>query len=102
MADLCKTSEKLFGTDRFERLNLAQRTRVMDHRQKSGGVTTQLYSGAILLTQITCYAGIYDDAKGCPLIDFPGRYRPMPLSETSHPQPERFLAVAITRDGNPS
>ncbi len=63
VADLCKTSEKLFGTDRFERLNLAQRTRVMDHRQKSGGVTTQLYSGAILLTQITCYAGIYDDAK---------------------------------------
>ena len=64
--------------------------------------TERLYRGAIFLTQIACYAGIYDPEGGCPLIQFDGGYGVRGLDATTYPEPERFLARSVTRDGNPA
>jgi len=61
-----------------------------------------LYHGAILLTQIGYYGGIYDDRAGCPLIDFPGRYSIQPQDRIVYTDPERFFAKQRTADGNPA
>jgi hypothetical protein len=66
----------------------------------AGGVTRRLYTGAVFLTQIATYAGIYDEDRGCELIDFGGRNRGFPGSTLTYPDQGRFLAEGITGDGN--
>ena len=99
-ADLCQRSARMFGTPDFARLDLEQRTRVVQDGLGADGTTHKLYSGAIFIAQISFYAGVYDDEKGCSLIDFPGRFRPRPLSELTYANHEEFCAAEITADGN--
>lgn len=101
-ADLCARAERLFGRDRFDRLGPEQRTAVVQDGLGADAVTRRLYRGAVFLAQIAVYAGIYDDARGAPLSRFEGRYRFPGIAATTHPNPERFLARAITPDGNPA
>lgn len=101
-ADLSRRAWDGFGTDAFHQLPLEQRTEIIRCAVASGGTTARLYHGAIFLAQIAFYGGIYDDAKGCPLIGFEGRYRFRGIEATTHPAPERFLARAITHDGSPA
>ena len=101
-ADLSRRAWDGFGTDAFHQLPLEQRTEIIRCAVASGGTTARLYNGAIFLAQIAFYGGIYDDAKGCPLIGFEGRYRFRGIEATTHPEPERFLARAITHDGSPA
>lgn len=101
-SDLCQASLKCFGTHAFDRLSLEQRSEIIEQRLAAGGLTKRLYSGAVYLTQISCYAGIYDAERGCSLIDFPGRHRVVALSESTYPNPERFLGREISVDGNPA
>ena len=101
-SDLCQASLKRFGTHAFDRLSTEQRSEIIERRLAAGGLTKRLYGGAVYLAQISCYGGIYDAEHGCSLIDFPGRYRVVALSETSYPDPQRFLARELTVDGNPA
>jgi hypothetical protein len=101
-ADLCQRALNRFGTDDFERLAPEQRTGVIESGLSQSGTIGRVYTGAIFLTQIAFYAGIYDADRGCPLIGFDGRYRFRSVAQTSYPNPGSFLARARTADGNPS
>ncbi len=100
--DLCQRARRAGGVRTFDRLEATRRRAVVADAVAEGGATGRLYRGAIYLTQIALYAGIYDDERGDPAIGFPGRYRPRALSATSYPDPSRFLPVASTLDGNPA
>lgn len=100
-SDLCQACVDRFGTHEFDRLSLAQRTKIIESKLARGGVTRRLYRGAIYLTQIACYAGIYDPDGGSPLIDFDGRCRNPSVADSTYPMPHRFLSHETTPDGNP-
>lgn len=101
-ADLSRRAWNGFGTDAFQELSLEQRTEIIRCAVASGGTTARLYHGAMFLAQVAFYSGIYDDAKGCPLIGFEGRYQFRGIEATTYAEPERFLARAVSRDGNPA
>lgn len=100
-ADLCRRSAACYGTDAFDRLGLTERTRLVQDVLAEGGTAARLYGGAVFLAQVAFYGGIYDDDEGCPAIGFEGRYRFRGIDATTYPEPERFLARQLTRDGNP-
>lgn len=97
-ADLAARSRRLYGTGAFDRLDLADRERVVSEALEADGTTCKLYSGAIFLTQIAFFAGIYDDEQGCPLIDFDGRYKLRPLEELTYPDPATYLTRVAMRN----
>ncbi|MFQ5678380.1 MAG: hypothetical protein ACE5HP_02885 [Gemmatimonadota bacterium] len=99
-ADLAARAFRRFGHSRFDDLETPQRTRVILDGLRGDGTTRRLYEGAIFLTQVAVYAGIYDDERGCPEIEWEGRYRPRPWSEITYPEPESFLGRSLTSDGN--
>lgn len=98
-ADLDRAGRERYG-QAFERLDPAARTAIVADGLAADASTRKLYHGAVALAQIAFYAGIYDDRKGCTLIGFEGGYRWHPLAEITHPDPTRFLAEALTPDGN--
>jgi len=100
-ADLDRRARARFGSS-FERLRPAARAAIVTEGLEADATSRRLYSGAIALAQIAFYAGIYDARKGCPLIGFEGGYHWHPLAEITHPDPTRFLAEALTPDGNPA
>jgi hypothetical protein len=100
-ADLNARARRGFGRD-FERLTLDERTATIERGLAKGATVAQLYGGAIFLTQIAYYAGIYGPERGCPLIDFDGAYRFRGLEATTFPDPERYLARSVSADGNPA
>lgn len=100
VADLCERSDRLFDTPLFSGLADAQRREVVQNALNAHSTTRRVYEGAIFLTQIACYAGIYDDTAGCALIDFRGSAGFVPFPEQTYPNPERYLARSLTVDGN--
>jgi hypothetical protein len=100
IADLCQRSDRMFNMKMFSWLGADQRTQVIQNAISSHSVTRQLYEGAIFLTQISCYAGIYDAAGGCELIDFPGANKLVPAAEQTYPAQGRYLASSLTTNGN--
>ena len=88
-SSFCERSRRVFRTSSFERLDLRQRTRVVQDGLRADGTTRKLYNGAVFLAQISVYAGIYDDERGSPLIDFEGRSRGRSLEEITYPETER-------------
>jgi len=100
VCDLCERSSRLFDMKLFSDLKPDQRVAVVQRALSSHKVVRQLYEGAIFLTQISCYAGIYDDRKGCELIDFHGASGFVPLADQTYPSQERYLASSLTADGN--
>ena len=100
-ADLDARAQRTFGQG-FVSLSPPHRTRVVADGLECGGTTGQLYAGAVFLTQIACYAGIYNDTGGCPLIDFHGASGLQSLEATTFSNPETFLAETATVDGNPA
>ena len=100
IADLCKRADKLFDMKLFNWLDAEQRTQVIQNALSSHKVHRQLYEGAIFLTQISCYAGIYDAEGGCEFIDFPGANSLLKPSQQTYPDPERYFAHRLTADGN--
>ncbi|MCH9014983.1 MAG: hypothetical protein IH877_04765 [Gemmatimonadetes bacterium] len=101
-AELSRYARERYGRDRFDLLPYEHRVRVIQDGLDEGGIIARIFGGAVFLTQIACYSGIYDDEQGCSLVDFEGRYRVRPISETSYDHPERFLPTATTVDGNPA
>lgn len=101
-ADLCRRARDRIRTGAFHHLSLAERTEIIQSAVSGGGTTARLYHGAIFLTQVAFYGGIYDDATGCPLIGFEGRYRFRGVAATTYPDPHRFLCPGRSPDGNPA
>ncbi|MGH7568020.1 MAG: hypothetical protein ACREL9_03470 [Gemmatimonadales bacterium] len=100
-SDLCRRATKCFGAA-FDRLTAEQRTAVIQHGLHADATTKKLYTGAVFLAQIAVYGGIYDAERGSPLIDFEGSYRFRGRRFYTYPDPERFLARALTPTGNPA
>lgn len=100
VADLCRRAQDRTGTAAFERLSQAERTAVVQDGLRADSTTARLYTAAILVAQASYYAGIYDDTRGCALIDFEGAYQFHGLEAITYPDPERFLSRSATRDGN--
>ena len=98
--DLCERSDRLFGAWRFSDLEAELRVRVIQDALDADKTTRRLYEGGIFLAQISFYAGVYDDAAGCELIDFDGGSRLLPLAEQTYPDPEGHFAACLTLDGN--
>jgi hypothetical protein len=96
-ADLSKRSGDRFGERAFDQLTIERRTVVIQDGLAGDATTRKLYQGAIYLAQVSFYGGIYDDDAGCPLIDFPGRYRGV---EVSYGDCHRFLPTTLTANGN--
>ncbi len=101
-ADLSRRARERFGEGAaaFERLAPEQRVAVIRDGLAADRTSRKLYGGAITLAQIAFYAGIYDAKRGCALIGFEGANQWHPLSDLTHPDPARFLAAAMTPDGN--
>lgn len=99
IADLCERADRLFDMKLFSWLDAEQRTEVVQNALSSQSVTRQLYEGAIFLAQISFYAGIYDAAGGCELIEFPGAGY-IDFADQTYPSPERYLATSLTVEGN--
>lgn len=101
LSDLADTTRDLFGHDDFVGLDLRDRTRVVASGLERGGPAGRLYTGAVFMAQYSFYAGIYDDARGCPLIDFPGANDGFEPNTLTVAEIERLLAREQTADGNP-
>jgi hypothetical protein len=95
-SDLTRRTEQRFPGRDFASLDIEQRTRVITDGLAADATTRKLYRGAIYLTQIALYAGIYD-SRGCALIRFEGRYRGAKVSYTN---PDSFLPAPATTRGN--
>jgi len=100
LSDLARRSSDLFGTDKFDRLVLEQRTIVIENGLDGDATVARLYRGAILMAQASYFGGIYDDVKGCPQIDFHGSNAGFTDSEIFYPNASVFLASEATVDGN--
>lgn len=97
--DLCSRSRKLAGMELSTEVPLRVRTRLVQKALEDGGLTEQLYRGAIYLAQAAFYGGIYEPG-GCALIDFPGPNHGFSRDELYYEDAERYLAREITTDGN--
>jgi hypothetical protein len=98
--DLCRRAASRATGSTFDQLSPADRTAVVQEGLDADGTTRKLYAGAIFLAQIATYSAIYDDRAGCPLIGFDGGYHFRPRDEITYPDPDRFLASALTASGN--
>ena len=99
ISDLCSKSKKLFGSECFYDLSFEQRTEVIQSGLDDDSTTKRIYTAAIFITQVSIYCSIYDDEKGCNLIDFHGSYGFMDTS-MYHTNPQVYLAKEITPTGN--
>jgi hypothetical protein len=99
VSDLCQRSAARTG-ESFDRLNQAERLAVVQEGLGADATTARLYTGAILVAQASYYGGIYDDTRGCALIEFEGAYQFRGLAAITYPDPERFLSWPLTADGN--
>ena len=100
--DLMRRSLRTYGTSVFDQLSSPERTSLLQDALSSNDTTSRLYRGAMLMAQVSYYAGIYDPDKGCFLIDFPGRNAGFSLSELASKNVEAALGDEMTVDGNPS
>jgi hypothetical protein len=101
-ADLRRRASDLAGDERFERLPLEDRTRLIRAGLDDRGIRARLYNGAVFLTQIAYFAGLWHPRGECPAISFEGAYVYRGDAAVTWPHPEAYLPVALTADGNPS
>jgi hypothetical protein len=99
-SDLCQRATDLYGMERFDQLTLVQRTKVIEEGLRADSTVRRLYRGAILMAQVSFFAGIYDAEKGCPLIDFHGANTGFFPEEMYYADCRSMLAPELTADGN--
>ena len=100
VSDLAQRCADLFGDERFHLLGAAQRTRVIQDGLGADAIVSRLYQGAVFMAQVSFFGGIYDDARGCALIDYPGTEAYHSPGEMYYPDASRFLDCETTSDGN--
>ncbi|HSQ60373.1 MAG TPA: hypothetical protein VLT84_08065 [Acidobacteriota bacterium] len=98
-SDLCARATDIAGARSFDRLDDDRRARVVRDGLGADATTRRIYRGAIFLTQVATYAGIYDDG-GSGLIDFPGANGGYLREEISYPGAAAFLPACRTEDGS--
>ncbi len=95
-----RTARRHPGTS-FGELPPGERTAILSEALASDDTTSRLFKGAMLMAQVSYFAGIYDPGKGCPLIEFPGRNAGFTPEEISLPDAGDYLGEPATADGNP-
>ncbi|HTY57783.1 MAG TPA: hypothetical protein VMF59_03160 [Bacteroidota bacterium] len=85
----------------FGELVPGERTAIIADALASDDTTSRLVKAAMLMAQVSYFAGIYDPAKGCALIDFPGMNDGFSPEEISRPDADAYLGEPDTADGNP-
>jgi hypothetical protein len=100
--DLRDRAKDRFGGIPFTALSADQRAEIVRDGLDAGGLRSRVYTGAVFLSQVSFYAGIYDDRRGCPAIDFDGRNRGFDDDDLTYPEPDRFFGAQLSADGNPS
>lgn len=98
--DISNRSKKLYGIDQFDALESDQRNTVVENAQVDSKIIRKLYNGAIILSQVAYYAGIYDDDKGCNLIDFEGKNYGYTHLQKCYEDNMPFLAKEHSSGGN--
>lgn len=99
-ADLVQRSKELFGTEKFDELTLEQRTSVIQNGLEADSTLRQLYTGAIFMAQVSFYGSVYNDDRGCALIDFHGTNSGFTPDEMCYNNASLSLAKEITSTGN--
>jgi hypothetical protein len=99
-SDLCRRARRNFSGRSIELLEEGEQAAVVRDGLHADGITRRLYRGAIFLAQVATFASIYDDDKGCALIDFPGANAGYLPEEYSYSNAAAYLPAAITPDGN--
>ena len=103
LSDLDDRSKKLFGGRSFPSLSQADREKVVfDGLRNGDGIIQRLYRGAIYMTRANIYAGIYDDRRGCPHINFHGTSQGFVAEEMYYTDAKRYFAPQISLSGNPA
>lgn len=100
VSQLAQRSEDQFGTERFDLLTLEQRTCVVQDGLQADETVRRLFRAAIFMAQISFYAGIYDDERGCQLIDFEGSNNGFTPDEMYYANNQAYLARELTGNGN--
>ena len=98
-ADLCRRASRL-GHTTFDRLASRDRTRIVADGLAGDPVTRRVYNGAVFLAQVSAYVLVDAERDAASLIGYEGAHRFRGLAAVTYDQPERFLAVSVTRDGN--
>jgi hypothetical protein len=99
--DLARRTARRGLAGSFGEIPADQRTAIVGEAVSSDDTTSRLFKGAMLMAQVSYYAGIYDPEKGCPLIEFPGRNNGFRPEEISYPDAEEYLGDPVSADGNP-
>ena len=99
-SDLCRRAAARRSDSRFHTLSPEDRRRVVREGLRADSITRRIYEGAIFLTQIAVYAGIYDD-KGAGVIGFEGANAGFPAEDLTLAGPRSYLPASRTDDGNP-
>jgi len=85
----------------FAGLTPEERTLAVQGALAADDTTSRLLKGAILMAQVSYFAGIYHPERGCPLIEFPGRNAGFTPEEISLPDAAAYIGDGTTADGNP-
>lgn len=94
-AHLCKSARRHFDDWRFDELNPAERRQVVRLGLNGGRLVGRLYAAGVFITQVATYAGIYDDDRGCAMIEYPGRNQLLNWGRMCY----QDLRVSYTSDG---
>lgn len=100
VSDLAQRSRLMFGHEDFDQLSQSERTRVVQSGLEADATTARLYRGAILMAQVSYFAGIYDDQRGCPLIEYYGPDSAYSGHEMYYSNASQYLAQEATPTGN--
>ena len=99
--DLNKRSKKLFNGKDFFSLSINERTTVIQCALSGRELMVRLYKGAILMAQVAYFGAVYNEEKGCKLIDFPGRNRGYERKEITYSFAQDFFNNELSFDGHP-
>lgn len=103
LSDLESRSKRLFSGSSFTALPQSEREKVvLDGLRNGDGITQRLYHGAIYMTRVNIYAGIYDDQMGCPHISFYGTSQNFAVEEMYYSDAKKYFARQSSLSGNPS
>ena len=95
---LARALDRLAGGD-FVAADEATRVAAIDAAGADGGITAQITQAGIFIAQVAVLSGAYDDAHGCPLIDFHGTSEPIDPAAQSYRPDE--LAVTYAAPSEP-
>ena len=99
--DLNKRSNRLFGEKEFNTLTFKERTMVIQNALTGRELIARLYKGAILMAQVAYYGAVYNEEKGCKLIDFPGRNNGYEKKEITYSFARDAFSNELSLDGHP-